>query len=56
MILIKSPKEIEYMRESGRIVALALNEMEKAIKPGITTKDLDTIATTVLKEEGAIPS
>ena len=36
MILIKSPKEIEYMRESGRIVALALNEMEKAIKPGIT--------------------
>ena len=56
MILIKSPKEIEYMRESGRIVALALNEMEKAVRPGITTKDLDTIATTVLKEEGAIPS
>lgn len=56
MILIKSPKEIEYMRESGRIVALALNEMEKAIKPGITTKELDTIATTVLKHEGAIPS
>lgn len=56
MILIKSPKEIEYMRESGRIVALALNEMEKAIKPGITTKGLDTIATTVLKHEGAIPS
>ncbi len=56
MILIKSPKEIEYMRESGRIVALALNEMEKAIRPGITTKELDTIATTVLKHEGAIPS
>lgn len=56
MILIKSPKEIEYMRESGRIVALALNEMEKAVRPGITTKELDTIATTVLKHEGAIPS
>ena len=43
MILIKSPKEIEYMREAGRIVALALAEMEKAIKPGITTRQLDKI-------------
>jgi len=56
MILIKSPKEIEYMRESGRIVALALAEMEKAIKPGITTRELDKIATDVLKQNGAIPS
>lgn len=56
MILIKSAKEIEYMRESGRIVALALSEMEKAIKPGITTCELDKIATDVLKQEGAIPS
>lgn len=56
MILIKSEKEIEYMRESGRIVALALNEMEKAVKPGITTSELDKIATDVLKKEGAIPS
>ena len=56
MILIKSPKEIEYMRESGRIVALALSEMEKAVKPGITTHELDKIATDVLKHEGAIPS
>lgn len=56
MISIKSPKEIEYMRESGRIVALALSEIEKAIKPGITTHELDKIATDVLKYEGAIPS
>ncbi len=56
MILIKSPKEIEYMRESGRIVALALAEMEKAVRPGITTYELDKIATDVLKHEGAIPS
>jgi len=56
MISIKSPKEIEYMRESGRIVALALEEIEKAIKPGITTLELDKIATNVLKQEGAIPS
>jgi len=56
MISIKSHKEIEYMRESGRIVALALDEIEKAIKPGITTRELDKIATDVLKQNGAIPS
>ena len=56
MILIKSSKEIEYMRESGRIVGLALNEIEKAIRPGITTHELDKIANDVLKHEGAIPS
>jgi UDP-3-O-[3-hydroxymyristoyl] N-acetylglucosamine deacetylase/3-hydroxyacyl-[acyl-carrier-protein] dehydratase len=44
MIQIKTEKEIEYMRESGRIVALALDAIEKAIKPGITTKELDRIA------------
>ena len=56
MILIKSSKEIEYMRESGRIVGVALNEIEKAIRPGITTHELDRIANDVLKHEGAIPS
>lgn len=56
MILIKSSKEIEYMRESGRIVGLALNEIEKAIRPGIATHELDRIANDVLKHEGAIPS
>lgn len=56
MIQIKTEKEIEYMRESGRIVALALDAIEKAIKPGITTKELDRIAEQVLKENGAKPS
>lgn len=56
MISIKSEKEIAYMREAGRIVALALNEIEKAIKPGITTKELDRVAERVLKENAAAPS
>ena len=56
MILIKSSKEIEYMREAGRIVGLALNEIEKAVKPGVTTHELDRIANSVLKHEGALPS
>jgi len=56
MIVIKSEKEIELMKEPCRIVALALKKMEEAIKPGMTTKDLDKIAETVLKQNGAKPS
>lgn len=56
MIEIKTEKEIEYMREAGKIVALALEAIEKAIKPGITTKELDKIAEQVLKENNAKPS
>jgi len=56
MIVIKSEKEIELMKEPCRIVALALQKMEESIKPGMTTKDLDKIAETVLKQNGAKPS
>ena len=43
------------MREAGRIVAIAHEEMRRAVKPGVTTKALDTIALSVLKEHGAEP-
>lgn len=56
MITIKSEKEIEYMREAGRIVALAHQEVSLAIKPGVTTKELDAIAEKVIREKGGIPS
>lgn len=56
MISIKSEKEIEYMREAGRIVALAHNAVKEAIKPGITTKELDDIAAKVIADNGAIAS
>ena len=56
MISIKSEKEIEYMREAGRIVALAHKAVKEAIKPGITTKELDDIATKVILDNGATPS
>lgn len=56
MIVIKTKKEIELMQESGRIVALAHEEVKKAIKPGITTGELDAIAEAVIKENGAVPS
>ncbi|MBM7561817.1 type I methionyl aminopeptidase [Fusibacter tunisiensis] len=56
MIVIKSNKEIELMQESGRIVALVHETVKKAIKPGITTGELDAIAEAVIRENGAIPS
>ncbi|MBN1754672.1 type I methionyl aminopeptidase [bacterium] len=48
MIIYKSKREIAKMRESGRIVAEILERAKEAIKPGITTLELDVIAKQVL--------
>ena len=56
MITIKSKKEIEKMREASRIVALAHEEVSKAIRVGVTTKELDDIVEKVFKDNGANPS
>lgn len=56
MIVIKSSKEIELMQESGRIVALVHQKIKEAIKPGITTRELDAIAEGIIVENGAKPS
>ncbi len=53
--ILKTAEELEIMREAGRIVAIAHEEMRRAIKPGVTTKQLDTIALTVLRDHGAEP-
>jgi len=55
MIILKSSREIELMREAGRIVALALEKMRESVKPGITTADLDAIAEEIIKANGARP-
>ena len=44
MIYIKSEKEIELMRVAGKVIANLFEVLEKAIKPGITTLELDRIA------------
>lgn len=44
------------MRESGRIVRLALDEMRSFIEPGVTTKEIDALGRQVIEAEGAIPS
>ncbi|TCO74993.1 type I methionyl aminopeptidase [Marinisporobacter balticus] len=56
MIILKSSKEIECMKEAGKIVACTHEVVREAIKPGITTKELDEIAEKEIKKYGAIPS
>jgi methionyl aminopeptidase len=56
MITIKSEKDIEKMREACRIVGLAHNEVEKMLKPGMTTREIDAIAEKVIINHGAEPS
>ena len=51
MIEIKSKKEIELITEACKIVAYVHKEMEKAIKPGISTMELNKIAENVIKKE-----
>lgn len=56
MISIKSPREIELMRIAGRIVGETLELLKEAIRPGITTSELDTIAEAHIRKSGAIPA
>jgi methionyl aminopeptidase len=56
MIICKTPREIEIMREAGKIVALTHQELKKHIAPGITTEELDKIAEEFILGLGAIPS
>ena len=56
MITLKSERELALMREAGHIVALAHKAVKEAIKPGISTADLDKIAYDVITSNGAIPS
>ena len=56
MIICKTPREIDIMREAGKIVALTHQELKKHIAPGITTQELDRIAEEFICGLGAIPS
>ena len=44
MIQLKSAREIEIMAEGGRILAATIEELRKAVRPGISTGELDRIA------------
>ncbi|HVU12381.1 MAG TPA: type I methionyl aminopeptidase [Phototrophicaceae bacterium] len=55
-IHLKTPDEIAIMREAGRIVAQAHQAMREAVRPGVTTAELDRIAETVIRDHHAVPS
>jgi len=56
MIYLKTDEEIELMRESNHLVARVLAEMAKSVKPGVTTLELDRIAESFIRDNGATPS
>lgn len=56
MITIKTDSEIEYMVKAGRVVAEALDTLEKHVKPGISTGELDRIAEEIILGRNAKPS
>ena len=56
MVDIKSKREIELMKEACRITAMAHKAVAEAIRPGITTLELDQIAEKVIRQNGGIPA
>ena len=56
MIIIKSPREIELMKEAGRVVGLVFQTLEKAIHPGMSTLDIDTIVEKTMLDNNCIPA
>ena len=56
MVTIKSDKEIKLMREACRITSLVYKEIEKIIKPGMSTLELDNFADKIIRANGAIPA
>ncbi|MGH7721458.1 MAG: type I methionyl aminopeptidase [Candidatus Dormibacteria bacterium] len=52
---LKRPEEIERMRASGRILGACLAHLAAAVRPGITTLDLDSLADTFIRDHGCFP-
>ena len=55
-VTIKSPREIELMREAGRILAKTHEELAKNLRPGMSTWDIDHMGEEIIRNYGCIPS
>ena len=55
-VSIKSKREIELMRESCRLLAIVHKAMEEAIKPGISTLDIDRLGEKMIRDLGCVPN
>ena len=56
MVTIKSEREIELMREAGKILAKVHEELGKVVRPGISTKEIDRICEEMIRSYGCILS
>lgn len=56
MIYLKTEDEIELLREANLLVSATLAEIAKVIRPGVTTKELDKLAETFIRDHGAQPT
>lgn len=56
MVFLKTEDEIELMRAANQLVASTLAELAHAIKPGVSTAQLDRIAETFIRDHGAVPT
>ena len=56
MVSIKSEREIALMREAGKILARVHGALKEAIKPGISTYDVDRLGEKLIRSYGCIPS
>ena len=56
MIYLKTDEEIELLRENNVLVSKTLAEVGRHIRPGVTTKELDTIAEDFIRAHGAVPA
>lgn len=55
-VTIKSAREIDLMRESCRLLAQVHQELEHAIRPGMTTMDIDIMGDTLIRKMGCVPN
>ncbi|MHB8918883.1 MAG: type I methionyl aminopeptidase, partial [Desulfocucumaceae bacterium] len=56
MITLKTDRELAYMRDAGKVVAGALEDVAGAVKPGVTTAELDRVAESFILARGARPA
>jgi len=54
-VVVKNKAELALMREAGRVNALALEAVRQAIRPGVTTQELDAIAESLIRQHGGMP-
>ena len=56
MIILKTEEEIEMMRRANLLVGSTLAEVARHIRPGVTTRQLDTVAEEFIRDHGATPT